>query len=60
MIKKIRNYFGEIRFEMKKVSWPTWDELKGSTYVVLSFSVLVAVFLFVVDLVLNKILSAIL
>ena len=60
MIKKIRNYFEEIRFEMKKVSWPTWDELKGSTYVVLSFSVLVAVFLFVVDLVLNKILSAIL
>jgi preprotein translocase subunit SecE len=60
MIKKIRNYFEEIQFEMKKVSWPTWDELKGSTYVVLSFSVLVATFLFVVDLVLNKILSIIL
>ena len=60
MIKKIRNYFEEIQFEMKKVSWPTWDELKGSTYVVLSFSVLVAIFLFVVDLVLNKILSIIL
>ncbi len=60
MIKKIRNYFEEIQFEMKKVSWPTWDELKGSTYVVLSFSVLVAAFLFVVDLVLNKILSIIL
>ncbi|MEE8478405.1 MAG: preprotein translocase subunit SecE, partial [Candidatus Neomarinimicrobiota bacterium] len=40
--------------------WPTWDELKGSTYVVLSFSVLIAVFLFVVDLILNKILSIIL
>jgi len=60
MIKKIRNYFEEIQFEMKKVSWPTWDELKGSTYVVLSFSVLVAAFLFVVDLVLNKILGIIL
>jgi preprotein translocase subunit SecE len=60
MIKKIRKYFGEVQFEMKKVSWPTWDELKGSTYVVLSFSLLTAAFLFVVDLVLNKILSIIL
>ncbi len=60
MIKKIRNFFQEVQFEMKKVSWPTWDELRGSTYVVLSFSVLVAVFLFLVDLILNKILSIIL
>jgi len=60
MIKKIRNFFQEVQFEMKKVSWPTWDELRGSTYVVLSFSVLVAVFLFIVDLILNKILSIIL
>ncbi len=60
MIKKIIKYFEEVQFEMKKVSWPTWYELKGSTYVVLSFSVLTAVFLFVVDLILNKILSIIL
>lgn len=60
MIKKIRNFFQEVQFEMKKVSWPTWDELRGSTYVVLSFSVLIALFLFVVDLILNKILSIIL
>ncbi len=60
MIKKIINYFQEVQFEMKKVLWPTWDELKGSTYVVLSFSVIIAVFLFVVDLILNKILSIIL
>ncbi len=60
MIKKIRKYFGEVQFEMKKVSWPTWDELKGSTYVVLSFALLTAVFLFIVDMVLNKILSIVL
>jgi preprotein translocase subunit SecE len=60
MIKKIIKIFSEVQFEMKKVSWPTWEELKGSTYVVLSFSVLIAVFLFVVDLILNKILSIVL
>jgi len=60
MIKKIIKFFEEVQFELKKVSWPTWDELRGSTYVVLSFSVLIAVFLFVVDMILNKILSIIL
>ena len=60
MITKIRKYFEEIQFEMKKVAWPTWEELKGSTYVVLSFAVLIATLLFVVDLILNKVLSIIL
>lgn len=60
MIKKIRNFFEEVQFEMKKVTWPTWDELRGSTYVVLSLSVLLAVFLFVVDLILNQLISIIL
>ena len=60
MIKKIRIFFEEVQFEMKKVSWPTWDELRGSTYVVLSLSVLLAVFLFVVDLILNQLISIIL
>jgi len=45
---------------MGKVSWPTWDELKGATYIVLSLAILVAAFLFVVDLVLNKLMNFIL
>ena len=60
MIKKIRNFFEEVQFEMKKVSWPTWDELRGSTYVVLSLSVLVALFLFIVDLILNQLIAIVL
>ena len=60
MIKKIRKFLEEVRFEMKKVSWPTWEELRGSTYVVLSLSVLIALFLFVVDLVLNQLIAVIL
>ncbi len=60
MIKKIRKFLEEVRFEMKKVSWPTWEELRGSTYVVLSLSALLAVFLFVVDLILNRLVAIIL
>ena len=57
MIKRIREFFEGVVFEMKKVSWPTWSELKSSTAVVLIFSLILSVFLFVVDLILSKIMN---
>jgi preprotein translocase subunit SecE len=60
MIKKIRQFLEEVRLELKKVSWPTFDELRGSTYVVLSLSIIVAIFLFIVDLILTRVLNIVL
>ena len=28
---KLRNYLDQTREELRKCTWPTWDELKGST-----------------------------
>ena len=60
MVKKIQNFLGDVRFEMSKVSWPTWEELKSSTYVVLTLSLILILFLFVVDFILAKILKIVL
>lgn len=60
MIKRIKEFLNGVVFEMKKVSWPTWEELKGSTLVVLVLSLVLAVFLFVVDLILSKLVNLIL
>ena len=60
MVKKIQNFLKDVRFELSKVSWPTWEELKSSTYVVLSLSMLLIAFLFFIDLVLARILNIIL
>ena len=60
MIKKLQQFLTDVQFEMNKVSWPNWDELRGSTYVVLSLSLIFTVFLFFVDFFLSKILSYIL
>lgn len=49
-----------VQFEMKKVSWPTWDELRGSTMVVLGLSLILSMFLFVVDLLLSRIVNVVL
>ena len=60
MVKKINQFLGDVRSEMDKVSWPTWDELRSSTYVVLTLSLILIVFLFVIDFVLAKILNIVL
>ena len=60
MVKKIQNFLNDVRFELSKVSWPTWEELKSSTYVVLTLSLILILFLFVVDFILAKILNIVL
>ncbi len=47
-------------FEMNKVSWPSWEELKGSTIVVLVLSAVLAVFLLTVDTILVGVVGALL
>jgi preprotein translocase subunit SecE len=49
LIDKPLNFFREVRQEMAKVSWPTREELKGATVVVISFSILFAIYTFLAD-----------
>ena len=49
MIKKISQYFNGVQIEMKKVTWLSKQEMMGSTIIVGVFSVLIAIFLFIVD-----------
>ena len=59
MIKKFQQFGSDVRYEMSKVSWPDWDSLRGSTYVVLTLSFILTLFLFIVDLFLSKSISTI-
>ena len=59
MIKKVQQFGVDVKFEMSKVSWPDWDSLKGSTYVVLILSLILTIFLFIVDLFLSKSISTV-
>lgn len=47
--EKIVNYYEETVLELKKVSWPTKAEIKGSTIVVIITSIVLALFTFGVD-----------
>ena len=59
MANKIALFFKDIKIEMSKVSWPTKDELVGSTAVVLVSLAILSVFIGICDLVLSKIVNVI-
>ena len=46
---KFREYWNSTMEEMRKCTWPTWDELKGSTVVVSIAIALLSAFTFVAD-----------
>ena len=48
-IAQLSEYVRQTREELRKCTWPTWDELKGSTLVVSIAIVLLGVFTFAVD-----------
>lgn len=49
MLQKIQIYLREVWLELGKVTWPTRDELKESTRVVIIASLLLTLFIFVID-----------
>ena len=57
MIEKIKSYLTETRIELKKVTWPNKGELKDATRVVVVASILLAIFIGIVDLILSRIIK---
>ena len=47
---RIRRYFDEVWSELKKVSWPTRDQVRNLTVLVFIISGAIGVFIAVVDL----------
>jgi|TARA_B110000467_G_scaffold51392_1_gene47057 preprotein translocase subunit SecE len=60
MFEKIGQYFASVQTELKKVSWLSRDELLGSTVIVGVFSLIVSIFLFIIDFGLTEFVSRLL
>lgn len=56
-IMRLTNYVQETREELRKCTWPTMDELKGSTAVVLLTILMLGFFIMGVDLLITVIVS---
>lgn len=53
-LKTIPTFLSEVRSELKKVTFPSRDEVMGTTVVVVVASFVFAVYLFVADVVILK------
>lgn len=53
-LRSIRDFVGDVRTEMQKVTWPDWPQLKNSTYVIIIFVTVVALLIFAMDFVVNN------
>ena len=60
-VKRARSmrFFRETRSEMKKVSWPTKEQLFHNTVVILAFVIITTIILSLLDLGFEKLLSLI-
>ena len=54
-LQRINAYIAETREELKKCTWPSWDELKGSTVLVGITMVILGIFTVIVDYVLFQV-----
>ncbi len=54
MVEAARNYWNETVAELQKVTWPSKDELVGSTVVTVVVSLILGFFIFGVDLLLAR------
>ena len=57
MFNRIKEFFKEVKIELKKVVFPGRDEVIGSTKVVVVLVLIIAIFLGLVDMLLSKLVS---
>ena len=56
-VDKIKSFLGEVRVETRKISWPSLEELRGSTWVVIVAVILITMVIAIIDLILNRLLG---
>jgi preprotein translocase subunit SecE len=60
MIERVRKFLSETKVEMRKVTWPTREELKESTKVVIISTFIVTLFIGFIDQILTQIIKRLL
>lgn len=57
LVKKVIDFFSEVKLELAKVTWPTKDEVIRLTLVVIAISTIVGIYVGGVDYLFTKILE---
>jgi preprotein translocase subunit SecE len=55
--QEVRDYYEDLKKEMRLVSWPTWNQVRATTTVVIVAVFVFAAYFWVVDLVMGFLMS---
>ena len=53
-VGRAKDYFVDLRAEMRRVTWPTWPQVQATTAVVIATVFAFAAYFFVIDMVLGQ------
>jgi len=56
-VTRIRRYFDEVWSELRKVSWPTREQVRNLTVLVFAISFVVGIYITVLDVVFREIIG---
>lgn len=56
-MKRLRRYFDEVWSELKKVTWPTRDQVRNLTVLVFAISFVVGLYITILDQVFQRLLG---
>jgi preprotein translocase subunit SecE len=59
MVGKIKKFANEVVAEMKKVSWPSKEQLRESTVVVVVVTGIITLFTFIIDEIMTLVITSI-
>jgi preprotein translocase subunit SecE len=57
--QQTKSYIDEVKAEMRRVSWPSWHQVRATTGVVIAATFLFAAYFFVVDTFVNALVNRI-
>jgi preprotein translocase subunit SecE len=57
--QQTKSYIDEVKAEMRRVSWPSWHQVRATTGVVIAATFLFAAYFFVVDSFVNTLVTRI-
>jgi len=60
VLARVPVFFGEVKTELTKVSWPTRKELVGATWIVIVVTAILTAYIGILDFLLSKAVSMVL
>ena len=53
---RTRGFIGEVRAEVRKITWPTWEDLRRSTLIITVIVIIIGILIGIMDWMFSKIL----